>query len=117
MIGSREKASRRDTACGRIARMDEHLQGSLAAPRARAQDERPSLSRALPAGRREVLGRYRDYLKTLYEEVRRQALAGRSDWQIKPEIVRLLSGYRDWANFDDEVGRHVGFAVQEAESE
>ena len=53
----------------------------------------------------------------VYEEVRRQTLAGRSDYQMKPDVVKKLAAYRGWANFEDEVGRQIGFALQEAEAE
>jgi hypothetical protein len=33
------------------------------------------------------------------------------------DVVRKLAAYRGWANFEDEVGRQIGIAVQEAEAE
>ena len=104
---------------GRVARMDDAtFRGSIAAlERALATGATVIVPGHGPSGGREVLERYRTYLSTLYGEVRSQALAGRSDFQIKPEVLRLLAPYRGWANFDDEVGRQIGFAVQEAESE
>lgn len=104
---------------GRVGRMDDAtFRGSIAAlERALATGATVVVPGHGPSGGREVLERYRDYLATMYEEVRRQTLAGRSDYQIKPEVVKKLAAYRGWANFEDEVGRAIGFAVQEAEAE
>ena len=103
----------------RVARMDDAtFKGSIAAlERALATAATVIVPGHGPSGGREVLERYRDYLTTMYEEVRRQTLAGRADYQIKPDVVKKLAAYRGWANFEDEVGRQIGFAVQEAEAE
>ena len=60
---------------------------------------------------------YRDYLATLLAEVRRQHEAGKADFEMKDAVVAKLQPYRDWVNFDDEVGRHISLAVLEIEGE
>jgi glyoxylase-like metal-dependent hydrolase (beta-lactamase superfamily II) len=104
---------------GRIARLDDGtFRGSIAAlDRALATRATVIVPGHGPSGGRELLERYRDFLTTLYDEVRRQTLAGRSDYQMKPEVVKKLAAYRGWADFEDGVGRQIGFAVQEAEAE
>ncbi len=69
-----------------------------------------------PSGGGEIVQGYRNYLATLYDETRRLYEKGLADYEMKEEIVAKLSAYRDWANFEDEVGRHISLAVLEIEA-
>lgn len=69
-----------------------------------------------PSGGSEIVHAYRNYLATLYGETRRLYEKGLADYEMKGEIVAKLAAYRDWANFEDEVGRHINLAVLEVEA-
>ncbi|MBL3527551.1 MAG: MBL fold metallo-hydrolase [gamma proteobacterium endosymbiont of Lamellibrachia anaximandri] len=68
-------------------------------------------------GGREVAQAYQGYLSTLRNEVAKQLDEGLSDYEIKPIVVELLTGYKDWVDFDMEVGSHVSIAYLEVEAE
>jgi glyoxylase-like metal-dependent hydrolase (beta-lactamase superfamily II) len=68
-----------------------------------------------PTGGSEIVRGYRNYLAILYAETRRLYEKGLADYEMKGEIVAKLAAYRNWANFDDEVGRHISQAVLEIE--
>lgn len=69
-----------------------------------------------PSGGGEIVHGYRNYLATLYAETRRLYEKGLAGYEMKGEIVAKLAAYRDWANFEDEVGRHINLAVLEVEA-
>lgn len=68
-----------------------------------------------PAGDVSIARAYRDYLATLFAEVKRQHEAGNADFEMKDAVVAKLKPYQDWVNFKDEVGRHISLAVLEIE--
>ncbi|MCP4043322.1 MAG: MBL fold metallo-hydrolase [Gammaproteobacteria bacterium] len=59
--------------------------------------------------------RFRDYLKLLYEETGRLYEEGLEDYQMKSQVVAHLKEWQHWSGFEDEVGRHIGLAIIEAE--
>lgn len=69
-----------------------------------------------PSGGIEIVRDYKNYLSTLYGEARRLYEQGLADYEMKGEIVAKLAPWRDWANFEDEVGKHIGLAVLEVEA-
>ena len=68
-----------------------------------------------PVGGIEVPTSFLAYLQTLYSEVERLYEEGLQAFEMKDPVVAKLVTYRDWVNFDDEVGRHISLAVLEAE--
>lgn len=68
-----------------------------------------------PVGDVAIVHAYRNYLTMLYTEVARHYEAGQNDFEMKPTIVRTLSDYQDWVNFEDEVGKHISLAILEVE--
>lgn len=69
-----------------------------------------------PSGGIEIVHAYRNYLATLYGETKRLYATGKADYEMKDEIVAKLAPYHDWANFNDEVGRHINLAYTEVEA-
>ena len=66
-------------------------------------------------GNKEILNIYKNYLSTLYETVKTLRDEGLEDFEMKDKIVEKLADYKDWAGFDDEIGKHISLAVLEAE--
>lgn len=68
-----------------------------------------------PSGGPDVVTRYRDYLKRLYEETGKLYEEGLADFEMKDRVVASLGDWQNWPGFDDEVGRHISLAVIETE--
>lgn len=101
----------------RIARMDDgNFAGNIDACRlAVAIDAKHYVPGHGPVGGVEVAKSFLDYLQTLYGEVERLYEEGLQAFEMKDTVVEKLAAYKDWVNFDDEVGRHISLAVLEAE--
>jgi len=59
---------------------------------------------------------YRDFLSTLYETVKAGYDDGKSDFEIRPEVVSKLAAWKDWVDFDSVLGPHISNAFLEAEA-
>ncbi|MBU0500435.1 MAG: MBL fold metallo-hydrolase [Gammaproteobacteria bacterium] len=70
-----------------------------------------------PSGGVEIVHAYKNYLSILYAETQRLYETGIADYEMKEEIVAKLAAYHDWANFKDEVGRHINQAYTEVEAD
>lgn len=68
-----------------------------------------------PTGGNEIPGLFRRYLETVYGEAGRLYEQGLPDYEMKAVIVDQLADYQDWANFEDEIGKHISLAVLEYE--
>ena len=68
-----------------------------------------------PTGGVEIVAAFREYLETVYGEAGRLYDEGLPDYEMKPAIVGQLAAYHDWANFEDEIGKHISLAVLEYE--
>ncbi len=66
-------------------------------------------------GDKQLLESYKNYLSIIYESVKSLQEEGLEDFEMKDKIVEKLTGYKDWAGFDDEIGKHISLAVLEAE--
>jgi len=64
-----------------------------------------------------MLTSYRDYLATLYDNVKMLYETGIADFEMKPRIVNNLSAFKKWEGFDLRVGPHISRAYLEVESE
>ncbi len=65
----------------------------------------------------EVAEIYRRYLTQLKELVATHFEAGLSDFEMKPKVIEGMGAYREWVDFDRNVGRHISLAYLEVESE
>ena len=68
-----------------------------------------------PAGGVEIVQSFRHYLQTVYGEAGRFYEQGLPDFEMKPQIEAQLADYRDWANYEEELGKHISLAVLEYE--
>ncbi|MEK6771111.1 MAG: MBL fold metallo-hydrolase [Pseudomonadota bacterium] len=69
------------------------------------------------AGGREILDTYNGFLRKLYATVQKLYKLGISDSEMKPKVIEALKEYRNWADFDTLIGRHVSQAYLEVEKE
>ena len=101
----------------RFARMDDgSFRGNIEACEvAEALNARHYVPGHGPTGGIEIVERFRHYLETVYGKAGRLYDEGMSDYEMKPEIVAQLEAYHDWANFEDEIGKHISLAVLEYE--
>jgi glyoxylase-like metal-dependent hydrolase (beta-lactamase superfamily II) len=103
----------------RVARMDDgSFKGNI---RAIEQAEKLAPKIVVPghgiSGGPELLGLQKEYFSTLYAAVKAQYDAGKSDFEMKPEVVAKLGKFKDWHGFDVAVGKHISLAVLEVEAE
>lgn len=57
----------------------------------------------------------REYYDTLYQKVNEYYDEGLEDFEMKLKIEAALSKFKDWSNFDKELGKHISLAKLEAE--
>ncbi|MBI1283538.1 MAG: MBL fold metallo-hydrolase [Thiobacillus sp.] len=57
------------------------------------------------------------FFSTLMAEVRRMYDAGKSDYEMKPVLVEKLKAYKDWAEWDANLGPMISLAILEIEQE
>lgn len=69
------------------------------------------------AGDQRISKDYRQFLDTLRNTVAKHYEAGLSDFEIKPKVVKALSGYKDWVMFKENIGRLVSLTYLEIEAE
>ncbi len=68
-------------------------------------------------GGREVPETYRDYLSRLKQLVAGYFEQGLSDFEMKPRVIEGMGDFRDWVDFERNVGRHISLVYLEVESE
>ena len=59
----------------------------------------------------------RDFFQTLFDAVKVEYDAGKSDFEMKPDVVKKLAAYQKWAGFDNAVGKQISLAVLEIEQQ
>jgi glyoxylase-like metal-dependent hydrolase (beta-lactamase superfamily II) len=69
-----------------------------------------------PNGRPTVAA-YRDWLKAVYGLVKKYRAQGLGDFEMKDKVVAELKPYRQWAMFNDEIGKLISLAYLQAEQE
>lgn len=57
----------------------------------------------------------REYYDTLYSTVSEYADEGLEDFEMKPKVEAALAKFKDWSNFDEELGKHISLAKLEFE--
>ncbi|MET0028468.1 MAG: MBL fold metallo-hydrolase [Candidatus Thiodiazotropha sp.] len=68
-------------------------------------------------GGREVAEIYRGYLSGLKQQVAHYFEAGLSDFEMKQPVIDAMGPYREWVDFERNVGRHISLAYLEVEAE
>lgn len=101
-----------------IARMvDGTFKGSIAAcDRIAAIKAKHYVPGHGPTGDVSVVTHYRNYLATVFNDVKQQYDLGKPDFEMKDGIVAKLKPYSSWDRFDIEVGKHISLAVLEIEA-
>jgi glyoxylase-like metal-dependent hydrolase (beta-lactamase superfamily II) len=69
------------------------------------------------SGDRSFVAEQKDYFATLVSEVRRMYDEGKSDYEMKPLIAEKLKAYKDWAEWDTNLGQQISLAILEIEQE
>ena len=64
-----------------------------------------------------MLKAQRDYLQTLFDTVKAEYNAGKSDFEMKPAVAKKLAAYKNWNGFDAALGKHISLAILEIEQE
>lgn len=64
-----------------------------------------------------ILQAQRIYFQTLYDAVKVEYNAGKSDFEMKPVVAKKLAAYKKWNGFDATLGRHISLIVLEIEQE
>jgi glyoxylase-like metal-dependent hydrolase (beta-lactamase superfamily II) len=69
------------------------------------------------SGDRAFVAEQKAYFDTLVSEVRRMYDEGKSDYEMKPVIAERLKVYKDWAEWDTNLGQQISLAILEIEQE
>ena len=64
-----------------------------------------------------MLKAQRDYFQALFDAVKVEYDAGKSDFEMKPAVVKKLAAYQNWNGFDTAVGKQISLAVLEIEQQ
>jgi len=64
-----------------------------------------------------MLKAQRDYFQALFDAVKVEYDAGKSDFEMKPAVVKKLAAYQKWNGFDTAVGKQISLAVLEIEQQ
>lgn len=102
----------------RIARMDDATFGGniAACDVAAAIKARVYVPGHGPAGDIKIATNFRNYLATLFEEVKILHEQGKLDFEMKDTVITKLSSYKNWPGFEEEIGRHISLAVLELDA-
>jgi glyoxylase-like metal-dependent hydrolase (beta-lactamase superfamily II) len=103
---------------GRIARMDDAtFRGSVnacdVAINIAAKNYVPGHGQSSDV---KMVGQYKNYLATLYQQVAHYYEQGMADFEMKPKVIARLKTFQNWNGFDEEVGRHLNLAMLEVEA-
>lgn len=69
------------------------------------------------SGDRKFVEEHKAYFATLMAEVRRMYDEGKSDFEMKPVITEKLKAYKNWAEWDANLGQQISLAILEIEQE
>ncbi len=70
-----------------------------------------------PAGGKEILSNFHDFLFTIYDTSKTLLDDDLESFEMKPIIVKKMEKYKNWDNFDGAMGKLISIAVLEAENE
>ena len=68
-------------------------------------------------GGRELLTTQKLYLKTLFDAVKIEYDLGKSDFEMKPIVLKKLAQFKSWQGFDAALGKHISLVVLELEQQ
>jgi glyoxylase-like metal-dependent hydrolase (beta-lactamase superfamily II) len=68
-------------------------------------------------GGREVLAAQKAYFQTLFDAVKIEYDLGKSDFEMKPIVLKKLAQFKNWQGFDAALGKHISLAVLELEQQ
>ena len=68
-------------------------------------------------GDRKFVAEQKAYFDILMAEVRRMYDEGKSDYEMKPVIAGKLKAYKNWAEWDTNLGQQISLAILEIEQE
>ena len=68
-----------------------------------------------PSGDVKLVQLQREYFTVLYTQVEKYYEEGLEDFEMKSKVEAALSKFKDWAGFDDEIGKHISLAKLEVE--
>lgn len=69
------------------------------------------------SGDRKLVEEQKAWFDILLPEVRRMYNDGKSDYEMKPVLVEKLKAYKDWAEWDINLGPQISLAILEVEQE
>ncbi|GMQ91270.1 MAG: MBL fold metallo-hydrolase [Gammaproteobacteria bacterium] len=69
------------------------------------------------AGGQKVMEAYRIFLQIIYDDVKKYSEEGNVAYEMKPKVVKRLSAYKGWVDFEKEVGRIIARAYAQIEEE
>ena len=69
------------------------------------------------SGDRTFVEEHKAWFDILMAEVRRMYDEGKSDFEMKPVLAEKLKAYRDWAEWDNNLGPQISLAILEIEQE
>ena len=70
-----------------------------------------------PAGGKEVLRGFRDFLNIIYDTSKTLRDEDMEAFEMKPVIVEKMEKFQKWESFDENIGKLISIAVLEAEKE
>src|SRR5512139_2863401 len=88
-----------------------------ATDRALALDARLYVPGHGKSGDRSLVEEQKAWFDILMAEVRRMYDEGKSDFEMKPVLAEKLKAYRDWAEWDTNLGPQISLAILEIEQE
>ncbi len=103
----------------RVARMDDgsFLGNIKAIDRALALPVKVIVPGHGITGGREILTAQKAYFQTLFDAVKGEYELGKSDFEMKPVVLKKLAKFKKWDGFDTTVGKHISLAVLEIEQQ
>jgi len=69
------------------------------------------------AGDKKIVLTYRNFINTLRSTVAKHYDEGLTDYQVKPYVANALQEYRNWARFEENLGRLVSLTYLEIQEE
>lgn len=102
---------------GRVARMDDGTySGNIKAiDRASKLPVKTVVPGHGKTGGTSLLKAQRDFFQTLLDAVKVEYDAGKSDFEMKPVVIKKLAAFRKWHGFDTAVGKQISLAILEIE--
>lgn len=104
---------------GRVARMDDGtFSGNIKAiDRASKLPVKIVVPGHGKTGGTAILKAQREFFQTLFDAVKTEYDAGKSDFEMKPAVVKKLAAFKKWHGFDTAIGKQISLVVLEIEQQ